>query len=338
MRKTVIAAACLALASSCLVAAAPVGPKKSAEAPKVNLGLLHVQVILDHLGFSPGILDGKPGKSLTAALRGFQEAHGLPSTGVVDDATLAILQTYASWRATVTLRLSADALAGPFVNPMPKDPQEQAQLPALGYRSRMEKLAEMFHTTPQVLIALNSPETLLVPGTPVVFPNALPTSRAYDAKLPAAWRATLNGLNVDANQPQGASIVVDKSDQVLRVLDKQGKLIAQFQATMGSEHDPLPIGSWKILTFGYNPPFHYNPDLFWDAKPGQEKTTLPPGPNGPVGVAWLDLNIPHYGIHGTGEPSTIGRAESHGCIRLTNWDVARLTLMIKPGTPAVFRE
>jgi lipoprotein-anchoring transpeptidase ErfK/SrfK len=185
----------------------------------------------------------------------------------------------------------------------------------------MEKLAEMFHTTPQVLLALNSPQTRLVPGTPVVFPNALPISRAYSAKLPATWRTTLNGLNVDANQPQGASIVVDKSDQLLRVLDKQGKLVAQFQATIGSEHDPLPLGAWKVQTFIYNPPFHYNPALFWDAK-----------------VAWLDLNIPHYGIHGTGEPSTIGRAESHGCIRLTNWDVARLTLMIKPGTPAIFRE
>lgn len=338
MRKTAIAAACLALASSCLVAATPAGTKKPVEAPKVDLGLLHVQVILDHLGFSPGILDGKPGKSLTTALRGFQEARGLPQTGTVDAATLAMLQTYASWHATTTLRLSADALAGPFVNPMPKDPQEQAKLPALGYRSRMEKLAEMFHTTPQVLIALNSPETRLVPGTPVVFPNALPISRAYDTKLPATWRATLSGLNVDANQPQGASIVVDKSDQVLRVLDKQGKLIAQFQATMGSEHDPLPLGSWKVQAFSYNPPFQYNPALFWDAKPGQSKTTLPPGPNGPVGVAWLDLNIPHYGIHGTPEPSTIGRAESHGCIRLTNWDVARLALMIKVGAPATFQE
>jgi lipoprotein-anchoring transpeptidase ErfK/SrfK len=338
MRKTVIAAAaCLAVASPCVVGAATTGATK-VEAPKVNLGLLHVQVILDHLGFSPGVLDGKPGKSLAAALRGFQEARGLPQTGNVDDATLAILQQYASWRSTRTMRLSADALAGPYVNPIPADPAQQAVLPALGYRSPMEKLAEMFHTTPQVLLALNSPQTRLVPGTPVVFPNALPISRAYSAKLPATWRATLNGLNVDANQPQGASIVVDKSDQLLRVLDKQGKLVGQFQATIGSEHDPLPLGAWKVQTFIYNPPFHYNPALFWDAKPGQTKTTLPPGPNGPVGVAWLDLNIPHYGIHGTAEPSTIGRAESHGCIRLTNWDVARLTLMIKPGTPAIFRE
>ncbi|HWU72347.1 MAG TPA: L,D-transpeptidase [Sphingomonas sp.] len=338
MRRPAIAAACLVLASPSLVGAAPTETSKKAEAPKVNLGLLHVQVILDHLGFSPGVLDGRPGKSMAVALKGFQESRGLPQSGKVDDATLAILQKYASWRATKTLRLSAEALAGPYVNPIPSDPQQQAALPALSYRSPMEKLAEMFHTTPQVLLALNSPYTRLVPGTPVVFPNALPTSRAYDTKLPETWRATLNNLNVDANSPKGASIVVDKSDQVLRVLDKQGNLIAQFQATMGSEHDPLPLGSWKVRAFDYNPTFHYNPALFWDAKPGDAKTTLPAGPNGPVGVAWLALNIPHYGIHGTAEPTTIGRAESHGCIRLTNWDVARLALMIKPGTPAIFQE
>jgi lipoprotein-anchoring transpeptidase ErfK/SrfK len=337
MRKSAAAAICLMLGLPLIVGAAPTPPKK-VEAPKVNLGLLHVQVILDHLGFSPGVLDGKPGKSLATALRGFQEARGLPQTGNVDEATLAILQTYASWRATKTLRLSPESLAGPYVNPFPTDPEQQAALPALSYRSPMEKLAEMFHTTPQVLLALNSPQTRLAPGTPVVFPNALPTSRAYNPKLPSPWRTTLNNLNVNADQPQGASIVVDKSEQVLRVLDKEGKLVAQFQATMGSEHDPLPIGRWKVQAFNYNPSFNYNPALFWDAKPGQGKMTLPPGPNGPVGVAWLDLNIPHYGIHGTGEPSTIGRAESHGCIRLTNWDVARLALMIKPGTPAVFRE
>jgi len=202
----------------------------------------------------------------------------------------------------------------------------------------MEKLAEMFHTTPQVLLALNSPQTRLVPGTKVTFPNALPLSRAYDAKLPADWRKTLNDLNVSADQPEGAKIVVDKSDEVLRVLDKDGKLVAQFQATMGSTHDPLPIGTWKIQGASYNPPFHYNPDLFWDAKDNAKAAKLPPGPNGPVGVIWLDLSKPHYGIHGTPEPSTVGRAESHGCIRLSNWDVGRLSLMVKPGTPAIFQE
>ncbi|MDH7970595.1 L,D-transpeptidase family protein [Sphingomonas sp. AR_OL41] len=304
----------------------------------VNLPVLHVQVILDHLGFAPGILDGKRGLSLTAALKGFQESRDLPVTGLVDEATLVELDKYQGLRATRTLRLSAEALSGPFVNPLPKAPAEQAKLTTLAYRSAMEKLAEMFHTTPAVLVALNSPDTPLRPGTPVVFPNAVPSSRDYAAKLPAAWRKTLSDLNVDAVQPQGTQVVVDKSDQVLRVLDAQGKLVAQFTATMGSEHDPLPLGRWKIQGFTYNPPFHYNPALFWDARKSAKEALLPPGPNGPVGVIWLDLSKPHYGIHGTPEPSTIGRAESHGCIRLTNWDAARLSLMIKPGTPAIFQE
>ena len=304
----------------------------------VNLPILHAQVILDHLGFSPGVLDGRAGQSLTSALKGFQESRNLPVTGSIDDATLVELNRYQAWHAVRTVPLSVEMLAGPFVNPLPKRPEDQAMLPALGYRSAMEKLAEMFHTTPAVLIALNSPDTSLRRGTPVVFPNALPTSRDYDAKLPADWRKTLGDLNIDATQPQGTQIVVDKSDQVLRVLDADGHLVAQFAATMGSEHDPLPIGRWKIQGASYNPSFHYNPSLFWDARSSAKAALLPPGPNGPVGVIWLDLSKPHYGIHGTPEPSTIGRAESHGCIRLTNWDAARLSLMVKPGTPAIFQE
>ena len=334
----------MAIASVCL-ALCTLGPvsagAKGTNAPSTQMldrNILHAQVILDHLGFSPGVLDGRPGKSLVAALKGFQESRGLTESGAMDGPTLFALHAYRALRPTSTLELTADMLAGPFTDPFPKDPQEQAKLPALGYRNAMEKLAEMFHTTPQVLIALNSPETRLMPGTKVVFPNALPASRAYDPKLPADWRQTLADLNVDATQPQGVKLVVDKSDQVLRVLDADGRLVAQFQATMGSVHDPLPLGTWKIQGASYNPRFNYNPDLFWDAKSSAKAARLPAGPNGPVGVIWLDLSKPHYGIHGTPEPSTIGRAESHGCIRLTNWDAARLSLMVKPGTPAIFQE
>ncbi|MDB5704971.1 MAG: hypothetical protein JWN66_2087, partial [Sphingomonas bacterium] len=237
MRKMALGAVCLAFATLGPVSAAEQGTKPAAP-QMVDQTILHVQVILDHLGFSPGILDGRPGKSLTAALKGFQESRGLEESGKIDRATLIALHPYRGFRPTRTLALSEGALAGPFTNPFPKDPQEQAKLPALGYRNVMEKLAEMFHTTPQVLLALNDPKTRLAPGSQVVFPNALPTSRAYDAKLPADWRKTLNDLNVDAVQPQGETVVVDKSDEVLRVLDGQGRLVAQFQATMGSTHDP----------------------------------------------------------------------------------------------------
>ncbi|KQM64870.1 hypothetical protein ASE75_07220 [Sphingomonas sp. Leaf17] len=303
----------------------------------VDRSVLHVQVILDHLGFSPGVLDGREGKSLAAALKGFQEQRGLPETGKADAATLRALYLYRQMRPTTVIALTPEMLAGPYTNPFPRDAPEQAKLPMLGYKTVMEKLGEMFHTTPAVLMALNSPQTKLTAGTKVVFPNALPDAANYDPKLPEDWRATLASLNVGSNQPQGAKVVVDKSDEVLRVLDKDGKLVAQFMATMGSQYDPLPIGSWTIKGAAYNPPFHYNPKLFWDADNSDKKALLPPGPNGPVGVVWLDLSKPHYGIHGTPNPETIGRAESHGCIRLTNWDAARLALMVKPGTPAVFQ-
>ena len=314
-------------------AQANTGAKANPQA--IDMTLLHVQVILDHLGFSPGSRDGTPGRSLPAALKGLQESRGLPITGKVDQPTLAALHPYAAWRPTQRLRLTQAVLAGPYYQ-IPKGEDQQATLPALGYRSPMEKLAEMFHTTPQVLVALNSPDTRLAPGTLVTFPNALPTSRDYDPKLKPEWRQTLAMLNVDAHQPRVAKIVVSKSQGVLRGYDEAGKLVAQFQVTTGSEHDPLPLGDHKITVIDYNPKFHFNPALFWDAKPGEQKAMLPPGPNGPVGVVWMDLNIPHYGIHGTPEPQFIGRTESHGCVRLTNWNAARLAQMIKPGVPVIF--
>jgi lipoprotein-anchoring transpeptidase ErfK/SrfK len=329
-----------AVLTTALLGAAALAASATAQAPQqkpVDRNLLHVQVILDSLGFGPGLLDGKDGQSLTAALKGFQEAKGLPRTGKPDAATLAALYPYRAKRPTARFTLTREALAGPYINPLPKDYGKQAELPTLGYATPMEKLAEMFHTSPETLIALNSPSTRLKVGNAIVVPNALPASRNYDAKLPDHWRQTLTMLNVDANQPVADHIVVDKSDKVLRVLDKNDKLIAQFSATMGSEHDPLPLGTWKIYGADYNPKFHYNPALFWDAKKGDDKELLPPGPNGPVGVVWLDLSKEHYGIHGTPHPETIGRTESHGCIRLTNWDAARLAQMVKPGTKAVFQ-
>lgn len=325
----------LALALLALTAAKSAPPTKTAPA-KLDLTVLHVEVILDKLGYAPGVLDGMGGQSLVAALKGFQESRGLPQTGKADPVTLRAMYPFRTWRPTKTLALDEAILRGPFTNPFPTEPADQAKLPLLGYKNVMEALAERFHTTPATLIALNSPGTRLAPGARIVFPNALPTSRTYETK-DGAWRQTLNDLNVGAVQPQAKRIVVDKSDGVLKVYDDRDRLVAQFPATMGSEKDPLPIGEWKILGISYNPKFHYNPDLFWDADAKDEKATIPPGPNNSVGVAWIDLSKPHYGIHGTPEPSTIGRAESHGCIRLSNWDVARLSLMVKSGVPAIFQ-
>jgi hypothetical protein len=134
------------------------------------------------------------------------------------------------------------------------------------------------------------------------------------------------------------SVRVSEQDRSVEVLGADGKLIARYPASVGSHHDPLPVGTWKIKGVRINPDFHYNPELFWDSEPGDEKAKLPPGPNNPVGSAWIDLSKPHYGIHGTPEPSTIGQTASHGCIRLTNWDALELGRMVSPGMAAVLEK
>jgi lipoprotein-anchoring transpeptidase ErfK/SrfK len=296
------------------------------------------QVVLDRLGFSPGVIDGREGTSVTVALRGLQRANGLTETGRMDAPTRAVLAQWDRIPSTRTVTIDASLAAGPFNGPVPREPEAQARLPALGYADLTEKLAERFHTTPATLRALN-PGPAFAPrvGAQIVVPNVAGGPVNTDASDDADWRATLASLGVAGEQPRAARVVVDKSEKVLMAYDADNRLIAQFPATMGSTHDPLPLGEWRILATAHNPPFHYNPALFWDANASDRRLTLPPGPNGPVGVVWIDLSREHYGIHGTPEPQTIGRTESHGCIRLTNWDAARLAQMVRSGVVATFQ-
>lgn len=344
--------AALALLSGCNAPAEKAGEKKAAAAkpaPAPSLDFtyaettsseisetpaLRAQVLLDHLGFSPGVIDGKEGESYIAALRGFQAANRLPGSGRLDEATLAKLAQWKDIPATRVVVIPAGFAAGPFVPDFPGDAAEQAKLPALGYRNLMEALAERFHTSPEAIVALNTPGTPVGAGKPVRVPNIPNAAAAPPGDDARGWASTLQRLGVAPDQPKAERIVVDKSEGVLKVYGAGDRLIAQFPATMGSSKDPLPIGDWKIQGVSRNPDFHYNPRLFWDVSNAKDAELLKPGPNSPVGVVWLDLNKPHYGIHGTSEPQTIGRAESHGCIRLTNWDAARLAQMVKPGTPA----
>jgi hypothetical protein len=294
----------------------------------------HAQVLLDAAGFSPGVIDGKKGSSLDQAVKGFQEARGLKISGKLDQGTRqALLQDKRP--STRMIRLTAEEVAGPFTYPFPTKPEAQAKLKCMCYRNMLEKVAERYHTTPATIVALNGPDKPIGAGAVLRLPNVLPTSRDY-GRVDGKQAQLMNMLNVDARQPQGSSIVVDKSDGTLKVRDAGGKLVAQFRVTTGSSHDPLPLGNWKITTFAFLPPFNYQPDLFWDVADSKAEHRLPPGPNGPVGVAWLDLTKEHYGIHGTSEPQTIGHTESHGCLRLTNWDVMRLSRMMKPGFSAKF--
>jgi lipoprotein-anchoring transpeptidase ErfK/SrfK len=311
--------------------------------------VMQLQVVLDRLGFTPGVVDGKEGLSTRNAIAGFQEANDLAVSGKLDEPTKQALARWDNIPATRVVAIPEEFAAGPFTT-LPDDPAQQAKLPALGYETLDEKLAERFHTTVETLRALNPADAEPVAtetagttstshfraGQRIRVPN-IGADRIEPASIEdAGWRTTLAALGVGSAQPKAARIVVSKSKETLKVYDQADKLIGMFTATMGSSRDPLPLGKWKVVGIARNPPFHYNPKLFWDVPDSHEKQLLPPGPNGPVGVAWIDLDKEHYGIHGTSAPETIGRAESHGCVRLTNWDVTRLAQMVAPGTQVLF--
>ena len=210
---------------------------------------------------------------------------------------------------------------GPFQADIPDDLVEQSKLDALVYHNPLEALAEKFHSSPALLNRLNPGQTFGNAGDQIVAPNVMPFDVATTTKpTPQA----------------GVRIVVSKRAGTLTVEGEKGQVLFFAPVTTGSEHDPLPIGNWKVTGVQLSPAFHYNPDLFWDADPSHSKAKIGPGPNNPVGVAWIDINKPHWGIHGTPEPSMIGRTQSHGCVRMTNWDVRRLLEWAKTGTPVVF--
>ena len=199
---------------------------------------------------------------------------------------------------------------GRFVK-IPADLMERAALPALGYESAIEALSEKFHVSPQLLRDLNRGRSI-APGTAL----AVPALRG-DAKETAAKKA--------------ASLALDRSDRVLQALDREGRVIAQFPISLGGPRDPLPPGTYKLANEVRDPAFYYDPALMWDAKAHHEKKKIAPGPNNPVGLVWFGLTKPHYGIHGTPEPSRVGRMETHGCVHLTNWDALKLSAMASAG-------
>jgi lipoprotein-anchoring transpeptidase ErfK/SrfK len=303
--------------------AARAAAKKPAKPAEVKLpcgDFAGFQVLLDRQSFSPGQIDGKPGDNFTAALTAFQTARKLPA-GAPDCATWEAL-TAAGPGPTVTAYTITDAdLKGPFEK-IPPRLAEQAKLPSLGYASPLEALAERFHTSPALLTKWNPGLTLAagreikVPAVPAFNPDTKPVPD------PAAGEITIQ---------------VTKADNTLRVTRPDGTVVFFAPVSSGSVHDPLPPGDFKVLGVGWRPVFHYNPDLFWDAKATDEKAAIKSGPNNPVGVVWISLSLEHYGIHGTPEPGNIGHTESHGCVRLTNWDAARVASLVKPGTPVLFR-
>lgn len=300
--------------------AAPSGPAQGTRGNPSPKAPGDVQILLDRAGFSPGVMDGRWGSNSTKALTAFQAAHGLPSTGKVDPATWNALLSTAGNQVVVMYTITPDDLKGPFL-PVPEEMADKAKLPALGYSSPLEMLAERYHSTPEFLQRLNPGAKLDAAGQALKVPNVravAPPEKGHQA-------------------PDGTQIVVSKSERTLTVQGPQGVLFFA-PVTAGSEHDPLPIGDWKVKGIAFNPTFNYNPDLFWDAEPGDTKAKIPAGPNNPVGVVWIDISKEHYGIHGTPEPKMIGKSLSHGCVRLTNWDALTVAGLVKSGTPVLFRE
>ncbi len=310
---------------------------------------MQLQVVLDRLGFSPGVVDGKMGISTVNALRGFQTANELQVSGELDAPTTAALRQWQRIAATRLVTVPASYADATFV-PIPEKASERAKLAAMGYESILEKLAERFHTTPEVLKALNPNAAFAAPvadadnavpaviaaGTSLRVPNVGADAIVAADVTNVGWLATLTSLGVGTGQPDAERIEVSKKAGTMKVFDAGGKLIALFTVTTGSEHDPLPIGSWKVKGVGRNPDYAFNPALLRDVPASEGKHRLPPGPNSPVGVVWIDLNKEHYGLHGTPEPQAIGRSESNGCVRLTNWDAARLAQMVSVGTKVDF--
>jgi lipoprotein-anchoring transpeptidase ErfK/SrfK len=276
--------------------------------------VLRAQILLDRARFYPGEVDGAFGSNTRIAISGFQNNNGLPVSGVMDEATWVELNTDIE-PVLVTYTITDVDAAGPFQQ-IPADMMDKAALAALGYRDLAEALGEKFHASPPLLAQLNPGMDLTRAGKTILVPN----------------------LADAAPLPKAARVVVDKSASTVTLYDAADTIIAQFPASTGSVHDPLPLGDWKILGVARNPVFSYNPKLFWDANPAHGKATLPTGPNNPVGVAWVDLSKAHYGIHGTPEPATIGKTESHGCIRPTNWNVVAMGHAVSPGIPALLQE
>ncbi len=284
--------------------------------PPIDRQVLELQILLDRAGFSPGEIDAHRGLNTTRALAAFAKAHRLKAADefgarreLAGDNTPAI----------VTYTVTSDDVAGPFAAEIPSDLMAQAQLPALSYTSATEALAERFHVAPSVLEALN-PGVALAEGVEIQVPNV----KVLDE------RATAEG--------HAARVVVSRRESSATAYDGSGRVIFYAPVTSGSQHDPLPIGHWTVTGIDRHPSFNYDPNLFWDADATQAKAKIPPGPNNPVGIVWIDISKPHYGLHGTPEPSMIGHSMSHGCVRLTNWDAWRLAGLVARGTPVIFEE
>jgi lipoprotein-anchoring transpeptidase ErfK/SrfK len=289
----------------------PVSARSSAAA------LLHVQVLLDAAGFSPGMIDGRWGENLRVALFSFRDAAGLDAdVELVDAATYARLRRLTHARPTVTTYVLDRAdVRGPF-RPVPRTVAAKARADCLCYESLLERLSERFHAAPALLRALN-------PGVDFAAVGA-----GQALTVPNVWRLP--------PRTRVTRVVVDKEARGVRGIGPEGNVLFWLPATVGSSAMPSPKGTLRVESVTVGPHYRWDPNVLRDVSRREPVRMLPPGPNNLVGSVWVALSRPHVGIHGTPEPEHVGYTASHGCVRLTNWDALWFSRLARPGLPIEF--
>ena len=271
--------------------------------------IVKLQILLDRAGASPGVIDGFDGDNVRKAVSAAETMVGLPADGHFGPDLIAKLETTQPVIGSYTI--TADDVAA--INaPIPSDYAEMAQLKFLGYASVTEELGERFHMDEDLLKALN--------------PNAQWV--AGEAVAVAAWGPNKEG--------KVARIEADKGDRQVRGYAADGTLLVAYPATIGSADNPSPTGTHMVDAVAPMPNYTYNPEVNFTQGDNTKKLIIPPGPNGPVGSMWIDLTEPTFGIHGTPSPSKIDKTNSHGCVRLTNWDAEELSKLVEKGVPVEF--
>ena len=278
-----------------------------------------LQIFLDNSDFGPGKIDGKMGEFFRKALISYKHAHGMRETGFVDQWLLdQVPETF------TTYSIKPGDLK--FIGPVPTDHAEQAKLKALLYGSLLEFVAERYHSAEAYIQKLNPGKDWehLQPGEVLKVPNVLPfeIEKITEGKVP--------------ENPAFAArkIFIDTNERLLEVFDGD-QLVCVFPITPGSTTLPAPVGTWKILGMATMPWFRYDEGMLNYGVRTENYFNLPPGPNNLVGILWMGLNKTGIGIHGTNNPETIGRAASHGCIRLANWDAARVKDLVSVGNTVI---
>ncbi|WP_425482654.1 L,D-transpeptidase [Chelativorans xinjiangense] len=272
------------------------------------------QVLLDRASASPGVIDGRMGDNVNKAISAYHEITG-QRLRTYDKEWIAAELEKTGGPAFVEYTITAEDAAGPYIASVPEDYGEKATLERLSYTRVAEMLAERFHMDEKYLIALNPGANFNRPGTVI---------KVVNPGKPATYDV--------------ARIVADKDRKQVRAYDTRGQLVAAYPATIGSTDTPSPTGSHEVERVAFDPEYTYNPKKNFKQGNNERVLTIPPGPNGPVGSIWIALSKPTYGIHGTPEPSKIGKTFSHGCVRLTNWDAQELAKRVKPGVRVEFAE